>query len=85
MKIMIAGELRNTIDRDKRTNLNMPFTRYERHEVRLDGFLDQSGPQATGANFNTLCCTLHKCANCAEIRPKHAFCPIIGVTDIVSH
>ncbi|GJL60830.1 MAG: hypothetical protein NPIRA03_36870 [Nitrospirales bacterium] len=47
--------------------------------------MDQSGPQAAGADFNALGGTLHKRANRAEIRPENPFCPIIRVTDIVSH
>lgn len=81
----MAIELVNTIECCQKTKPGMPFIWHERHDVRLDGFLYQSGPQATGADFNALGGTLHKSANRAEIRPKHAFCPIICVTDIVSH
>ncbi|GJL69049.1 MAG: hypothetical protein NPIRA06_16840 [Nitrospirales bacterium] len=63
----------------------IPFNSHERPEKRLDGFLDQSGPQAAGADFNALGGTLHQSANRAEIRPEDPFCPIIRVTDIVSH
>lgn len=82
---MMTVELVNMIQGYKRTKWEIPFTSHERPEDRLDGFLDQSGPQATGANFNPLGGTLHERANRAEIRPKHAFCAIIRVADIVSH
>ncbi len=78
-------ELVNTIQGYKKTKWEIPFTSHERPEDWLDGFLDQSGPQATGAHFNPLGGTLHQSANRAEIGPKHAFCAIIRVTDIVSH
>lgn len=82
---MMTVELVNTIQGYKKTKWEIPFTSYERPEDRLDGFLDQSGPQTTSADFNTLGGTLHQSANRAEIRPKDPFCAIIRVTDIVSH
>jgi hypothetical protein len=82
---MMGVALKNTIERIKKTNPNMPFTQYERHGDRLDGFLYQPGPQATGADFNALGCTFYQSANRAEIRAKNPFCPIIGVTHIISH
>lgn len=82
---MMEMELVNTIEGCRKTKPGMPFTSQKRHEVRLDGFLDQSGPQATGADFNALGRTLHESANRAEVRPKDPFCAIIGVTHIISH
>jgi hypothetical protein len=52
---------------------------------RLDRFLHQPGPQATGTDSNSLGCTFHKSANRAEIGTKDPFRPIIGVTDIISN
>jgi hypothetical protein len=85
MKWMIAVELKNMFESEKRTNLYMPLTLYERHGGQLNGFLDQSGPQAAGTDFNALRGTLHECTNCAKVRPEDPFGPVIGVTDIVSH
>ena len=70
---------------DKNFKGEMPFIRMNGVRIRLDGFLHQSGPQTTGADFNALGGTLHKSANRAKIRPKDPFCPIISVTDIISH
>jgi hypothetical protein len=82
---MMTVELVNTIQGYKKPKWKIPFTSHERPEDRLDGFLDQSGPQTTGADFYALGRTLHERANRAEIRPKDPLCPIIRVTDIVSH
>lgn len=75
----------NTFQGYKKTKWEIPFTSHERLRDRLDGFLDQTGPQTTGADFNPLGGTLHQSANRAEIWPKDPFCPIIGVTHIISH
>lgn len=80
---MMAVGLKDAMERDKKTNLNMPFTQYERHGVRLNGFLDHPGPQTTRTDFDALGCTFHQSANRAEIRAKNPFCPIIGVTHII--
>ena len=82
---MMTVELVNTIQSYKSIKWEIPFTSHERPENRLDGFLDQSGPQATGADFNALGRTLHESANRAQVRPKNTFCAIIGVTHIISH
>ena len=82
---MMTIELANSIQGYKNIKWQIPFTSHERPESRLDGFLDQSGPQATGADFNALGRTLHESANRAQVRPKDTFCTIIGVTHIISH
>ncbi len=82
---MMTIELVNSIQGYKNIKWQIPFTSHERPENRLDGFLDQSGPQATGADFNALGRTLHESANRAQVRPKDTFCAIIGVTHIISH
>jgi hypothetical protein len=51
----------------------------------LDRLLHQPGPQATGADLNSLGCTFHESANRAEIWAKDPFRPIVGVTDIISN
>ena len=56
---MKTVELVNTIQGYKKTKWEIPFTQHERPEDRLDGFLYQTGPQATGADFNALGCTFH--------------------------
>lgn len=81
---MMTVELVNTIQGYKSIKWE-PFTSHERPENRLNGFLDQSGPQATGADFNALGGTLHESANRTEVRPKDPFCAVIGVTHIISH
>lgn len=82
---MMTVELVNAIQGYKNIKWEIPFTSHERPENRLNGFLDQSGPQTTGADFNALGCTLHQSANRAEVRPKNPFSAIIGVTHIISH
>lgn len=82
---MMTVELVNTIQVYKSIKWDIPFTSHERHESRLNGFLNQSGPQTTGADFNALGRTLHESANRTEVRPKDPFRPIIGVTHIISH
>jgi hypothetical protein len=82
---MMGVELKDPIELVKKTNPNMPFTQHERHGDRLDGFLYQPRPQATGTDFYALGCTFHQSAHRTEIRAKNPFCPIIGVTHIISH
>lgn len=82
---MMTVELVNTIQGYTNIKWDIPFTSHERPENRLNGFLDQSGPQTTGADFNALGRTLHESANRAKVRPKDPFGAIIGVTHVISH
>jgi hypothetical protein len=82
---MMTVELVNTIQGYKNIIWEIPFTSHERPENRLDGFLDQSGPQTTGADFNALGRTLHESANRTQVRPKDTFCAIISVTHIIPY
>jgi hypothetical protein len=52
-------------------------------ERGLDGLLDQSGAQATGAYANALVCTIHDRTNGLDIRIEHPSGLVVGVTDVV--
>lgn len=53
-------------------------------ERELDGFLDQSGAQATGADAKALVCAIHDRTNGLNIGIEHPSGLIVRVTDVVS-
>lgn len=50
----------------------------------LDGLLDQSGAEATGAHANLFVRSVYNCANSLNIGVKYPLGLVVRVTDVVS-
>ena len=49
----------------------------------LDGLLDQSGTEATGADADFLVCPVYDCANGLNIRVEYPLGLVVRVTDVI--
>ena len=82
---MMTVELVNTIQGYKNIKWEIPFTSHERPENRLNGFLDQSGPQAAGADLPAASASAGSLdPDPLDIRGPAAVGHVVGVRDPVS-
>ena len=55
----------------------------KRGKSELNGFLDESGPQAPGAYPDTLGVPIHERTNALKVRVKDTFGLVVGMTDVM--